>query len=192
MIINIPNQAELYKFLKDINHYKQCGDPEGEFWKEDRSSFQSGGIGLSGIELPEPLDQVYLNLGRRGDFYRAFAVIRARRDWAFNGISNKLVDELKEKGYRFESTSDNGTGYLIDEDEHPSVAILEPKERYRDIGIGCNGAHLRELKSQAEFVKGIGQLETILNIFIKNVLASPHAIAHDIRKFPDIPVYFSF
>ena len=190
MIISIPNQLDLYKILENIHHLKR-ENSDGESWKESEDDFQYGGFCLSGIELPEPLDQAFLNLGKRGNYYKAFSVIRARRDWAFEGISNRLVEELREKGYRFEPTSSNGTGYLIDKEEHPSVAILEPKEGLRDIGIGCNGAYLRELRSPVEFVKGIGLLETILNIYVKMVLTSPHLKAHDIKEFPDISAYLS-
>jgi hypothetical protein len=130
---------------------------------------RKGGLGYSRIELPEPFNFAGFRIHRIGLNYSASLFIAARDPEVFHYSSVRIRDMVKRKypDYQFVSSTNHGSGYLLDRDRRTAVSVLE-SGLVRDIGIGCNGSQILQFKDDASkgfenFRIDIGRLEAFGN-----------------------------
>ena len=192
MHIEIVNPAFAHHFLLQAPKVKR--QEEGEEWKrqEEGESERLKTIcrfQYNPVELPSPLSYAGLVLFRSDNSYSALAPVVAREPRVFNGISKTLEDVFKKKNEKFYSTSPNGTGYILTEDEtRASICLTDSGNKTIGICIGRGGAYERKLGNNPDFLISIKELESALNLFIDCCL-SPLAADGKIPPLPKTTLY---
>jgi len=128
--------------------------------------------------------------------YAASVTLFTEEEWIFKGMSNeleRLVKQNPRQQYRFERTSEDGTGYFKEyyclpgsthkniQDKNSIVAYSI--EEGRGFTIGKNGTYPRTLTGLNGFMSEIKQLERIVNLYIEAAI-NPLV---QIQRLPPLP-----
>lgn len=173
MKIEIANLGFLYNLLYELPNRNV---DSSDFWKggeEDSPPLKRmGGVKFDPCELPRPLHFVGLLVTRRGELYAAEYYIRAKDKVAFEGLSDKLREQLRGMGRGWSPIASDGSGYIFCGPDNPKIILTMAarEEEVRIIGLGTNGAVPRKLSRMEDFIDKITELGQIGTMVVNSCL----------------------
>lgn len=160
------------KLIFERLYFGTVFDREGvpERWRGDTATKKVMTTGFSGepAELPMPLCLMCLNMNREGEFYSGKVMIipESRRFW---GLSRVLQKNFMPA--RFSPTRRFGLGYLFlpgSPDDGLSDFTIGMQDENFEIHAGDGGARPRKFSERGSFEADLGQLESVVDIFVKS------------------------